>query len=482
MNRCVPDFGMADDASIPSSSGCVPPKKFAFRGEEDRLVELLWQNGQVVMQCQNQRSQKRSPPLRFSEEISTVPPGRPDSSHVDEIGSSATAATSQLFMQEDEMSSWLHYPLEDAFDRDFCADLLYTPAGRAEEKPPAAPLRPPIHPARRAEAEAVAEAESPKFMNFTHFSRGKGKGESQPLDSERAGRESTVVDSSETPAVGTPLAAPLRGQRVFSTCGGSGDGEVGTCDATMTSSSDRKRKARQADESECQSEDAEYESLDEKKVGRRSTSARRARAAEVHNLSERRRRDRINEKMKALQELIPRCNKSDKASMLDEAIEYLKSLQLQVQMMSMGCSMAPMMFPSMQQYISPMGMGMGMGMDMAAATGFSRPMLPFPPVMGGPTIPGPGPAHMGPRFPISPFHLHVPPSEQRVQATNLPDPASNSVGLQNPNLHQQNPNFTDPHHHYLGHHHMRVQPQNQAKAQQSTPTKGADPPENHKSG
>lgn len=33
--------------------------------------------------------------------------------------------------------------------------------------------------------------------------------------------------------------------------------------------------------------DAEYESLAEKKVTRRSTSARRARAAEVHNLSER---------------------------------------------------------------------------------------------------------------------------------------------------------------------------------------------------
>nr|GMD73115.1 PIF3 [Ipomoea batatas] len=43
------------------------------------------------------------------------------------------------------------------------------------------------------------------------------------------------------------------------------------------------------------------------------------------------RRDRINEKMRALQQLIPRCNKLDKASILDEAIEYLKSLQLQVQ-------------------------------------------------------------------------------------------------------------------------------------------------------
>jgi hypothetical protein len=62
-----------------------------------------------------------------------------------------------------------------------------------------------------------------------------------------------------------------------------------------------------------------------------TTSTKRSRAAEVHNLSERKRRDRINERMKALQELIPRCNKSDKASMLDEAIEYMKSLQLQIQ-------------------------------------------------------------------------------------------------------------------------------------------------------
>ncbi|XLR53670.1 hypothetical protein S83_004342, partial [Arachis hypogaea] len=64
-----------------------------------------------------------------------------------------------------------------------------------------------------------------------------------------------------------------------------------------------------------------------------------------------RRRDRINERMRALQELIPRCNKSNKASMLDEPIEYMKSLKLQVQMMSMGCSMLPMMFSGIQQYI-----------------------------------------------------------------------------------------------------------------------------------
>ncbi|KAJ9540839.1 hypothetical protein OSB04_027345 [Centaurea solstitialis] len=65
--------------------------------------------------------------------------------------------------------------------------------------------------------------------------------------------------------------------------------------------------------------------------------SKRTRAAE-------RRRSRINEKMKALQKLIPNSNKTDKASMLDEAIEYLKQLQLRVQMLTMrnGINMGSM--------------------------------------------------------------------------------------------------------------------------------------------
>ena len=60
------------------------------------------------------------------------------------------------------------------------------------------------------------------------------------------------------------------------------------------------------------------------------SSSKRSRAAEVHNLLEKRRRSKINEKMKALQNLISNSNKTDKASMLDEAIEYLMQLQLLV--------------------------------------------------------------------------------------------------------------------------------------------------------
>ncbi|KAJ7966600.1 transcription factor SPATULA-like [Quillaja saponaria] len=83
------------------------------------------------------------------------------------------------------------------------------------------------------------------------------------------------------------------------------------------------------------------------------TSSKRSRAAEVHNLSEKKRRSRINEKLKALQNLIPNSNKTDKASMLDEAIEYLKQLQLQAQMLSMrnGVSLHQMCLPGALQPI-----------------------------------------------------------------------------------------------------------------------------------
>ncbi|XP_073111825.1 transcription factor UNE10 isoform X2 [Elaeis guineensis] len=110
-------------------------------------------------------------------------------------------------------------------------------------------------------------------------------------------------------------------------------------------------------------------------AGRVSASARRRRATAVHNQSERKRRDRINQKMKALQKLVPNSSKTDKASMLDEVIEYLKQLQAQVQMMSrMSTMMMPMTMPQLQMsmmahmaqmaQMAHMGMGMGMGMGM----------------------------------------------------------------------------------------------------------------------
>ncbi|CAK8544504.1 unnamed protein product [Lathyrus sativus] len=115
------------------------------------------------------------------------------------------------------------------------------------------------------------------------------------------------------------------------------------------------------------SEDVEDESVGIKRTayGRGDFGSKRNRLAEVHNLSQKKRRDTINEKMRTLQELIPNCNKVDKASMLDDAIEYLKTLQLQLRIMSMrgGDLYMPMMLPAgMQQMhmspFSPMGFAM----------------------------------------------------------------------------------------------------------------------------
>uniref|UniRef100_A0A0E0HWE9 BHLH domain-containing protein n=1 Tax=Oryza nivara TaxID=4536 RepID=A0A0E0HWE9_ORYNI len=149
--------------------------------------------------------------------------------------------------------------------------------------------------------------------------------------------------------------------------------------------------------------DSLSEVADETRPSKRPAAKRRTRAAEVHNLSERRRRDRINEKLRALQELVPHCNKTDKASILDEAIEYLKSLQMQVQIMWMTTGIVPMMFPGTHQLMPPMGMGLNTAcMPGAQAQGLNQmqrttyymnnslpnqmPQIPSP-AMNAPSVP-----------------------------------------------------------------------------------------------
>ncbi|XVE89881.1 hypothetical protein DITRI_Ditri20bG0030800 [Diplodiscus trichospermus] len=64
--------------------------------------------------------------------------------------------------------------------------------------------------------------------------------------------------------------------------------------------------------------------------------ARRGQATDPHSIAERLRRERIAERMKALQELVPSCNKTDRAAMLDEIVDYVKFLRLQVKVLSMS--------------------------------------------------------------------------------------------------------------------------------------------------
>ncbi|KAK8540350.1 hypothetical protein V6N13_038903 [Hibiscus sabdariffa] len=63
--------------------------------------------------------------------------------------------------------------------------------------------------------------------------------------------------------------------------------------------------------------------------------ARRGQATDSHSLAERVRREKISERMKILQSLVPGCDKvSGKTVMLDEIINYVQSLQIQVEFLS----------------------------------------------------------------------------------------------------------------------------------------------------
>ncbi|KAF3657051.1 putative transcription factor PIF4-like isoform X3 [Capsicum annuum] len=210
-----------------------------------------------------------------------------------------------------------------------------------------------------------------------------------------------------------------------SSSGGSGSSYARACNrSTATNSQNHKRKSRDGEEPECQSKADGLESAGGNKA-QKSGTARRSRAAEVHNLSERRRRDRINEKMKALQDLLPHSTKTDKASMLDEAIEYLKSLQMQLQMMWMGSGMASLMFPGVQHYMSRMGMGISPQTVPSIHNAMHLARLPL----------------VDPSIPLT--------QAAPNQAAMCQNSMLNQVNYQR---HLQNPNFQDQYASYMGFH------------------------------
>ncbi|VAI21550.1 unnamed protein product [Triticum turgidum subsp. durum] len=347
MSQFVPDWGNMGDISRPL-------------GEDDDLMELLWCNGNVVMQSQGHRK---------------LPP-RPEKVPAPPV------------VQEDDAGLWFPFALADSLDKDIFQDLF------CEEPPGAAGVDGSSRQQSmsladcgdnaggvlsdlvqaRAGKAAMEEGASSTLSAMGASFCGSNQVQVQGAVSEqgRAGHTTAYggggAGSALPSAVGSGNAnARGRGHEatVASSSGRSNYsfGVTTTTGTEPTSTSHRSSKRKRGldtEDSESPSEDAESESLAlERKPPQKLTTARRSRAAEVHNLSERRRRDRINEKMRALQELIPHCNKTDKASMLDEAIEYLKTLQMQVQMMWMGGGMAPpaVMFPGMQmhQYLPQMG-------------------------------------------------------------------------------------------------------------------------------
>ncbi|XP_006412909.2 transcription factor bHLH119 [Eutrema salsugineum] len=439
---------------------------------EDDIVELLWKSGQVVQSSQSQRPISVPPPiLRGSGSgggggvEGNAPLPLPPPPHTPLLDQPEPSHHQSLLIQEDEMVSWLyHTHREDGF----YSDLIYPgvasipatqPLSSASFAPP-----PPV------DLPSSQILDTRRVANFTNLSRFRGNifsggrvEAAGPLVPLPVVSLSTQVGSSLTPsssATESCLTPATQGSENRSTAiiGGvsrtfvvPGLEKVVATEIAGTSSSGVSKveaepiqvqpatETRTADDRKGKERQETADDIEDTKEAPGSTSRKRSRAAEMHNLSERKRRGRINERMKALQELVPRSNKSDKASMLEDAIEYVKSLQMQLHMMSQN----------MQQFMPHMAMGM-MGMN-------RPPFIHFPGIASH--MAGPGPSYPAPPYPFpnnpafDPSRLHLP-SQQ-------PDPAPNQPRL---------PGYLNPYSQFVGLPQMQQPPpplQNQTTSQLS---------------
>ncbi|CAL9055278.1 unnamed protein product [Musa banksii] len=109
----------------------------------------------------------------------------------------------------------------------------------------------------------------------------------------------------------------------------------------------KQRRLRETDEKKPKADDTKAsKTCGESPAGYIHVRARRGEATDSHSLAERVRREKISERMKVLQSLVPGCEKvTGKALMLDEIINYVQSLQNQVEFLSMKlASLNPMLY------------------------------------------------------------------------------------------------------------------------------------------
>ncbi|XP_039006318.1 transcription factor BHLH089-like isoform X2 [Hibiscus syriacus] len=117
---------------------------------------------------------------------------------------------------------------------------------------------------------------------------------------------------------------------------------------------------------------------------------RRGQATDSHSLAERARREKISERMKILQDLVPGCNKViGKALVLDEIINYIQSLQHQVEFLSVKLEAVNSRMNTAVEVFSPKDYGhqtfdtSGMAYGSQATREYSRDTSPEWLHMGG---------------------------------------------------------------------------------------------------
>lgn len=83
---------------------------------DKELAELVWENGQIMMQGQSNKNRK-SP---MSNSTSKIGKFGPIESIFNDFGVSGETGLNQ----EDEMLRWLNYPVDDNLQQDYCSELL----------------------------------------------------------------------------------------------------------------------------------------------------------------------------------------------------------------------------------------------------------------------------------------------------------------------------------------------------------------------
>ncbi|GMI77397.1 hypothetical protein HRI_001409000 [Hibiscus trionum] len=110
-----------------------------------------------------------------------------------------------------------------------------------------------------------------------------------------------------------------------------GQGDKISCSSSENTKK-RARVSKDVSSTTCSSEDDSVSQAQETTKGK--TRASRGTATDPQSLYARKRRERINERLRILQNLVPNGTKVDISTMLEEAVYYVKFLQLQIKLLS----------------------------------------------------------------------------------------------------------------------------------------------------
>ncbi|KAK3006154.1 hypothetical protein RJ639_016634 [Escallonia herrerae] len=477
MSQCVPSWDLEDNPSRTKLSTWRPPSNsLSFAPDianlDYEVAELTWENGQLAMHGLVPARVPNKPSAAASNKYTWEKPqtGGTLESIVNQASLFPLRKTALDGGGGNELVPWFDHhrsaeaPLSDSASATIAMDAL-VPCANVRNKEPSS-----LHVLDSGIGTSTVDCSTRV---------GSCSRTAATFDNRRAGRAAggRARDwSSRDQSVSGSATFERDSQQVsLDTCvresgaGGFTSDSMGSPENTSSGKQCAKSTTADDHDSVCHSRpqrEAANDEEDKKKVrGKSSVISKRSRAAAIHNQSERKRRDKINQRMKTLQKLVPNSSKirkknehgidyfrdvqisvyvyqyvrisaryrslsikssvgacTDKASMLDEVIEYLKQLRAQVQMIN-RMNMSPMMLPmAVQQQLqlsmmAPlMGMGMGMGVMDMNSLGRSN-MAGIPPVL-----------HPSAFMPVASFDS--PGDRLRTPASAVPDPLSAFLACQ----------------------------------------------------